>query len=165
MFATGYHYRFRFLSEELIRVRDNWVTPLYQDLLCITHPTLALIGLPFKIIPFPIFQIQARWFARMLNGEFSLPTVSRMHEAKDARAEQLRSAGILQRNYHALDNEQYDYYDCLAQECEDSALPNWYRELGQAARRHVQRWPGCFRDRFLDVHGAPTRHPQSGLPQ
>ena len=51
VFATGYHYRFRFLSEELIRVRDNWVTPLYQDLLCITHPTLALIGLPFKIIP------------------------------------------------------------------------------------------------------------------
>ncbi len=165
VFATGYHYRFRFLSEELIRVRDNWVTPLYQDLLCITQPTLALIGLPFKIIPFPIFQIQARWFARMLNGEFDLPTVSRMHEAKDARAEQLRSAGILQRNYHALDNEQYDYYDRLAQECGDSPLPDWYRELGQAARRHVQRWPGCFRDRFLDVHGAPTRYPQSGSPQ
>ena len=29
VFATGYHYRFPFLSEDLIRVRDNWVTPLY----------------------------------------------------------------------------------------------------------------------------------------
>jgi hypothetical protein len=161
VFATGYYYRFGFLSEELIWVRDNWVTPLYHDLLCIPQPTLALIGLPFKIIPFPIFEIQARWFARMLNGEFGLPTVSWMHEAKDARAEQLQSAGILQRNFHALDDEQYDYYDRLAQECGDPPLPEWYRELGQAARRHVDRWPDCFRDHFLDVYGAPTRYPRS----
>ena len=97
----------------------------------------------------------------MLNGEFELPTVSRMHEVKDIRAEQLRSAGVLQRNFHALGDEQYDYYDCLAQECGDSPLPQWYRELGQAARRHVEHWPDSFRDRLLDVHGAPTRYPES----
>ena len=161
VYATGYHYRFPFLSDDLIDVRDNWVTPLYQDLLCITQPTLALIGLPFKIIPFPIFQIQARWFARMLNAEFELPTVSSMRQAMETRVERLRSVGVLQRNYHALNDEQYDYYDCLAQECGDSPLPQWYRELGQAARRHVEHWPDSFRDRLLDVHGAPTRYPKS----
>ena len=161
VYATGYHYRFPFLSDDLIDVRDNWVTPLYQDLLCITQPTLALIGLPFKIIPFPIFQIQARWFARMLNADFELPTVSSMRQAMETRVERLRSVGVLQRNYHALDDEQYDYYDCLAQECGDSPLPQWYRELGQAARRHVEHWPDSFRDRLLDAHGAPTRYPKS----
>ena len=160
IFATGYHYRFPFLSEKLIHVRDNWVSPLYQDLLCITHPTMALMALPFKIIPFPIFEIQARWFARMLNKEFHLPSVSQMFRAQDARVETLRTAGILQRNYHALDDE-YEYYDRLAKECGDVPLPNWYRELGQAARQHVKRWPGSFRDKFLDAHGAPTRYPRS----
>ena len=159
IFATGYHYRFQFLSEELIHVRDNWVSPLYQDLLCITHPTMALMALPFKIIPFPIFEIQARWFARMLNKEFDLPSVSQMFGAQDARAKTLRAAGILQRNYHALDDE-YEYYDRLAEECGDLPLPNWYRELGQAARQHAQRWPGSFRENFLDTHGAPTRYPR-----
>ena len=160
IFATGYHYRFPFLSEKLIHVRDNWVTPLYQDLLCITHPTMALMALPFKIIPFPIFEIQARWFARMLNKGFDLPSVSQMFGAQDVRANKLRAAGILQRNYHALDDE-YEYYDRLAEECGDVPLPNWYRELGQAARQHVKRWPGSFRDKFLDAHGAPTRYPRS----
>jgi thioredoxin reductase len=160
IFATGYHYRFPFLSEKLIHVRDNWVTPLYQDLLCIRQPTLALMALPFKIIPFPIFEIQARWFARMLNKKFHLPTVSQMFGAQDARAKTLRTAGILQRNYHALDDE-YEYYDRLAEECGDLPLPNWYRKLGQAARQHAQRWPGSFRDNFLDTHGAPTRYPRS----
>jgi len=160
IFATGYHYRFPFLSEKLIHVRDNWVSPLYQDLLCITHPTMALMALPFKIIPFPIFEIQARWFARMLNKKFHLPSVSQMFGAQDARAKTLRAAGILQRNYHALDDE-YEYYDRLAEECGELPLPNWYRELGQAARQHAQRWPGSFRDNFLDTHGAPTRYPRS----
>ena len=36
VYATGYHYRFPFLSDDLIEVRDNWVTPLYQDLLCLS---------------------------------------------------------------------------------------------------------------------------------
>ena len=83
-----------------------------------------------------------------------------MFGARDARTKRLQAAGILQRNYHALDDE-YEYYDQLAEECGDLPLPNWYRELGQAARQHVKRWPGSFRDKFLDAQGAPTRYPRS----
>ncbi|GIS89529.1 MAG: hypothetical protein CM1200mP18_22390 [Gammaproteobacteria bacterium] len=40
---------------------------------------------------------------RMLNAEFELPNVSSMHQAKETRVERLRSVGVLQRNYHALE--------------------------------------------------------------
>ena len=159
IFATGYHYSFPFLSKDLISVNDNWVTPLYRDLLCVTQPTLALLGLPLKIIPFPIFEIQSRWFARLLNKEFKLPVASTMFELQEERASKLGGLGIHQRNFHVLEN-QFQYYDELAIECGEPVLPNWYRKLGEAAREHGKNFPGSFRDKFLDVHGAPTRYPE-----
>jgi len=160
IFATGYHYSFPFLASELIEVNDNHVTSLHHDLLCIDHPTLALIGLPFKIIPFPIFEIQARWFARLLNREFALPSRDAMRERAAYRVEQLVRSGVNQRNRHSLEDGQYDYYDRLASECTDPPLPQWYRSLGEAARQHVRRWPESFRDQPLRFYGAPTRCPK-----
>jgi len=156
--ATGYHYSFPFLSNELISVDDNFVTPLYQDLLCISEPTLALLGLPLKIIPFPIFDIQAKWFAKLLNMEFKVPPTSTMHRLQEERIDQLKTSGVAQRNYHVLD-DQFLYYDRLALECGEPVLPSWYRRLGEAARKHAQSSPGSFRDDLLDVHGAPSRYP------
>ena len=161
VFATGYHYSFPFLASELIEVSDNHVTSLHHDLLCIDHPTLALIGLPFKIIPFPIFEIQARWFARLLKREFALPSRDAMRERAAYRVEQLVRRGVNQRNLHSLEDGQYDYYDHLADECTDPPLPQWYRSLGEAARQHVRRWPESFRDQPLRFYGAPTRCPKT----
>ena len=158
IFATGYHYSFPFLSNELISVNDNLVTPLYQDLLCITEPTLALLGLPLKIIPFPIFDIQAKWFAKLLNKKFKVPPASTMRTLQEEHIDQLKTSGVAQRNYHVLD-DQFLYYDRLALECGEPVLPSWYRRLGEAARKHAQSSPGSFRDDFLDVHGAPSRYP------
>ncbi|GIT54465.1 MAG: hypothetical protein Ct9H300mP16_16250 [Pseudomonadota bacterium] len=73
-------------------------------------PDLALIGLPFKIIPFPIFEIQARWFARLLNREFALPSRDAMRERAASRVEQMVRSGVNQRNLHSLEDGQYDYY-------------------------------------------------------
>jgi len=161
IFATGYHYSFPFLDSDVIKVTDNHVTPLRHDLLCIDHPTLALIGLPFKIIPFPIFEIQARWFSRLLNREFVLPSRDAMRDTVADHVAQLDQAGVNQRNRHSLEDGQYDYYDRLAGECADPPLPQWYRSLGEAARQHVRRWPESFRDQPLGFYGAPTRCPNT----
>ena len=34
------------------------VRPLYQQLFSIDDPTLVLAGLPFRIVPFPVFYLQ-----------------------------------------------------------------------------------------------------------
>lgn len=59
IFCTGYLYTFPFLSADCgVKVTDNWVNPLYKQVISIEHPTLAIIGLPFIGLPFPIFGIQ-----------------------------------------------------------------------------------------------------------
>eukprot|EP00959_Pyramimonas_sp_CCMP1952_P240876 5034129-Pyramimonas_sp.AAC.1 len=44
-------------------------------------PTLSLIGIPWKIIPFPQFELQSKWVARVLSGRVTLPTQAEMEEA------------------------------------------------------------------------------------
>ena len=43
-----------------------------------TAPTLAIIGLPWKVVPFPEFEVQAKWIARVLSKRVSLPSMQSM---------------------------------------------------------------------------------------
>lgn len=55
----GYKYDFPFLAESCgIRVDSNMVTPLWKHLVSIENPTLALIGLPFYVCAFSMFDLQ-----------------------------------------------------------------------------------------------------------
>lgn len=57
----GYKYSFPFLSEKCgVRVDSNMVTPLWKHMISIENPTLALIGLPFYVCAFSMFDLQVR---------------------------------------------------------------------------------------------------------
>ncbi len=156
VFCTGYHYRFPFLDPGLVHVDDNWVSPLYQDLLHADHPTLAFIGLPFKVVPFPLFEVQARWFARLLAGDFQLPSADVRRGAATARAMALRADGVAQRHFHRRQLDCYDYLDSLADESGAPRLPEWHRQTTAALMDHVAAHPGAYRDLPFAVY-APTR--------
>ena len=149
LFCTGYRYTFPFLKPPLATVDDNWVRGLYRQLILCAHPRLAFIGLPFRIVPFPLFQRQARWFARMLNGAFPLPTLAerRAERAKEIRA--LRAAGKPQRHYHFLGDRQVDYLNDLAKQCDDAPVAERFVRLWQGHNRHARRYPDDYRDRPL----------------
>ena len=54
LFCTGYHYTFPFLSKSCgIEVKNRIVSPLFKHMISINHPTLAFIGIPIQICPFP----------------------------------------------------------------------------------------------------------------
>lgn len=56
---AGYEFTFPFLSEKCgVTVEDNVVKPLYKHLINVAHPTMAFIGIPSKIVPFPFFDYQ-----------------------------------------------------------------------------------------------------------
>lgn len=56
---SGYYYDFPFLDETCdIAVDDNYVRPLYKQMINIKHPTMAFIGIPFRSFIFPLFEIQ-----------------------------------------------------------------------------------------------------------
>lgn len=57
----GYEFTFPFLSPECgIRVVNNRVVPLYKHTLHRDRPSMALIGIPYCVVPFVVFHYQVR---------------------------------------------------------------------------------------------------------
>jgi len=162
VYCTGYHYRYPFMPSDLLRVEDNWVQPLYHDLLHADHPSLAFIGIPFRVVPFPLFEVQARWFAKVVSQAFVLPDRTARHQAIIARAEALRAAGTKQRHFHQRNLDCYDYLDTLADQSGSPRIPGWHRQLTAALMAHAAAHPGIYRDRPLP-HFGPTRVPANSV--
>jgi len=76
VFCTGYHFSIPFLSRLQPPIITDGVRPhnLYQHVFYSKEPTLALIGFPQRIVPFPFSQAQGAWVARVLSGRVSLPS-------------------------------------------------------------------------------------------
>lgn len=68
MMHAGYVYSFPFLAghaSSLLHVEDQDVQPLWRFMFSpALGPSLSFIGLPAKIVPFPMFELQARYLAR-----------------------------------------------------------------------------------------------------
>ena len=89
LFCTGYTYRFPFLEggnntlgagpdAPVVSVRDNTVYPLYRHMLPPAAPSIAFIGLPAKVIPFPQFEVQSRYMSQVWAGNVTLPPAAAM---------------------------------------------------------------------------------------
>jgi cation diffusion facilitator CzcD-associated flavoprotein CzcO len=149
VFATGYHFSFEpFLRGDLVRVTDNCVAPLFEHVMPPAAPTLAFIGLPWKVVPFPMFELQARWVARLLSGAVPLPSAEVMARAvADAEAALQPHGPKLRRHAHAMTQaEQFDYDDRLAAYAQCAQLPPWRREMYAANSRNKRARPDAYRD-------------------
>ena len=155
IYCTGYHYRYPFLDKSLLECDDSWVRGLYRDILHIDRPTLGFIGVPFRVVPFPLFEMQARWLARLFTGRFRPPSAMQMHAQTLAGIAELRGSGVKQRHFHQRTIDCYGYLDTLADECGAEPLPQWHRSLAAALLAHAQRHPGELRDRPFP-HFGPT---------
>ncbi len=162
VYCTGYHYQYPFLSPKLLSIEDNWVQPLYRDVLHIEHPTLAFIGIPFRVIPFPLFEMQARWFTQLLTGAFELPSPAQLQAHAQAEIDALRARGVKQRHFHQRTIDCFDYLDALADQAGIQRAPKWRRQLAAALLRHMQQAPGPLRDARLP-HFGPTVVPEESI--
>lgn len=82
VFCTGYHFSVPFLSTLKPSLVTDGVRPhhLYQHVFYTAEPTLALIGFPQRIVPFPFSQAQGAWVARVFSGRLELPERMEMEE-------------------------------------------------------------------------------------
>ena len=156
LFCTGYWYRFGFLGSDLVSVGDNWVKGLYRQLIGVLHPTLAFVGLPFRIVPFPFFQRQARWLARALSGRFPLPPAAERCRAYRHEIGLLRESGVAERHFHRMEDRQMDYLNQIAAQCGDEPVPDWFVALWREHNAQARRYPRDYRDRSLSVRGPTT---------
>ena len=65
-------------------------------------PTLAFVGLPWQVAPFPLCQLQAKWIARVLAGKGRLPLEVEMGMAVKEQYERMEQEGISPRYTHRM---------------------------------------------------------------
>ncbi|ATY59960.1 Thiol-specific monooxygenase [Cordyceps militaris] len=106
VFCTGYVYSFPFLkglgSAAVVSDGGACVHGLYQHVFSIDDPTLAFLGIPQRVVPFPFAEGQAAWISRVWAGRLGLPPTSEMRAWETAlllakgSAAALHSMGPLQ---------------------------------------------------------------------
>jgi len=155
VYCTGYEYNFPFLGDDVVLIEDNWVHPLYLDLISARHHNLAFIGLPFLVIPFPLFEMQSRWFARGVSGAMAFPDQEKIDSEINKSLQMFSDEEIAQHHYHRLGDSQTDYINLLAKQCGADPVPDWYVGLALEARQARLSDPEGFRSLPLKYHG-PT---------
>lgn len=152
MFCTGYKYQFDFLEDGIVSIEDNCVAPLWEHLLVPgLGPSLSFIGLPWKVVPFPQFQLQARVVARALSGRIELPSSAEMAAAAFAHQETLEPVGSVPRRFaHQLGDDQFGYNDRLSALCGTEPLPRWRADMYWATGKNKRARPEEYRDSWPD---------------
>jgi len=129
VFCTGYEYDMSFMSEEVpLRLADRQIQPLYKHLVHTRYPTLAVIGVPIKIVPFPFFDVQVRYFCSHLAGNFALPPDMDAYTAAE-KARRRAEEGVEEKHFHKFGGYQWGYLRDLAEESGVTPLPKQFEDL------------------------------------
>lgn len=111
LFCTGFQYDLPFLPKDLVAVEEGKrVRPLHDQLFALHAPSLALLGLPFMIIPFLLFYYQALYVAQVFKGLIHLPPAIERERLLEDREAVLKQEGHYATHYHFLGGKwQFDY--------------------------------------------------------
>ncbi|XP_060214022.1 flavin-containing monooxygenase FMO GS-OX-like 4 [Lycium barbarum] len=150
--CTGYKYHFPFLeSNGMVTVDDNRVGPLYKHIFPPAFaPSLSFVGLPWKVIPFCLCELQSKWIAGVLSGRISLPSKEDMNADIEALYSSMEAAGIPKRYTHNMDDCQFDYDDWLAAECGCTLSEEWRKQMYFISRKNRKTQPETYRDQWDD---------------
>lgn len=101
IFCTGYLYSLPMFPREsgFITPDGLYVHQLYQHTFYVDDPTLAFMGLPKQVIPFPTFQNQAIVVAKVWAQKLSLPSSEVMRKDEFTR---LEKKGFEATKYHSF---------------------------------------------------------------
>ncbi|KAL8729778.1 MAG: hypothetical protein Q9166_004501 [cf. Caloplaca sp. 2 TL-2023] len=149
VFCTGYYYSFPFLSslQPTLIVTGERVENTYKHLFYTDHPSIAFVGLPYKIIPFRTCEGQAAVVARVWSGRLELPSEPDMRKWEADRIAD-RGAG---KKFHELGNlEDLLYHNDLVDwalqakpKTGDETPPKW-NEKDAWARKNIPAMKKAF---------------------
>lgn len=146
LYCTGYRYHLPFVPATLLEVERRLVGPLYRDLIAVRAPTLAVLGLPFAVVPFPLFEAQAAYFAATLTQRVPLPSRAAMAAAVERQREALVHAEVPRRHWLRYGERQFAYVDQLRREVGLPPLPPGYEALYRATSAAKRADPRGYRD-------------------
>ncbi|KAL3701103.1 hypothetical protein R1sor_019125 [Riccia sorocarpa] len=152
MQCTGYLYDFQFLDTQgLISVEDGRVAPLYKHVFVpALAPSLSFVGLPSKILPFPLFQAQAKWIAKVLTGKVKLPSQSAMMADVEKYYLDLEAKGVPRHETLGLELETFEYVNWMLHECGERQMNSWRRDIFLTTTLSKLAYPFDYREVWDD---------------
>ncbi|KAK8578192.1 hypothetical protein V6N13_047046 [Hibiscus sabdariffa] len=141
-----------FLLVSLCTASDyNHLGPLYKHVFPpALSPYLSFIGIPWKIVPFPLFELQSKWVAGVLSGRITLPSQKEMMEDINSFYSMFEAAGIPKRYTHCIGESQFEYCNWLAAQCGGQGVEKWRKLMNSAALVNQQLRPETYRDEWED---------------
>lgn len=118
LFCTGFKFAFPFLSTECgVFVEDNYVQPLFKQVINIRHTTMAFIGLNFLVAAQMHFDIQAQFAVRMWTSTNARPFPRIEEMMMDAEVDLAKrlNRGWKRRHGHRMGDLVADYYRQLTE--------------------------------------------------
>ncbi|XP_010418250.1 PREDICTED: flavin-containing monooxygenase FMO GS-OX-like 7 isoform X2 [Camelina sativa] len=156
MHCTGYKYHFPFLDTKgEVTVEDNRVGPLYKHVFPpALSPGLSFVGLPWPVIPFPMFELQSKWVAMVLAGQVSLPTQDEMMEDTKMFYAKLEASNIPKRYTHLMAelDSQFVYDNWLADQCDYPRIEKWREQMFYIVFKRIQAQSNTYKDDWDDDH-------------
>ncbi|TRY64055.1 hypothetical protein TCAL_07717 [Tigriopus californicus] len=116
LYCTGYEFQFPFLDGSCqVKVENRTVKPLYKHLVHCEHPTMAFLGIPTQICPFPFFHYQLLWYLKtLIHPGSKLPSEADMKADTDREMQERLAQGIPKRHFHKMGAIQWRYMEELA---------------------------------------------------
>lgn len=160
--CTGYRYVVPFLdpAAALLEPDDRRPFPLWLDLVSAHASTLALVGLPFQVVPFPLMHRQARLWARALAGRVALPGAAERLALANLRDARFAAAGVPLRHRLRYGAAQWPYTAYLARLAGDPPPPAWREPLNRIVAEARRGDPGGYRDRAFPTASDLEPKPQ-----
>eukprot|EP00512_Aurantiochytrium_limacinum_P010802 CAMPEP_0171565504 /NCGR_PEP_ID=MMETSP0961-20121227/13_1 /TAXON_ID=87120 /ORGANISM="Aurantiochytrium limacinum, Strain ATCCMYA-1381" /LENGTH=434 /DNA_ID=CAMNT_0012119065 /DNA_START=1295 /DNA_END=2596 /DNA_ORIENTATION=- len=117
IFCTGYQFDYPFLPEGVpeLTANNKRVRSLYKDLMHIDNPMLFFVGLNQPIVPFPFFDVQARWCAHMVSNPECVPDAEARKATMLATDARVAAGEIPEAAAHVL-ADQWEYLLDLAKQ-------------------------------------------------
>mmetsp|Transcript_7696 Transcript_7696/g.14120 ORF Transcript_7696/g.14120 Transcript_7696/m.14120 type:complete len:435 (+) Transcript_7696:39-1343(+) len=131
IFCTGYQFAFEFLDDGLIEICENGkrLRPLHRELMHAEFPSLFFMGVNQPIVPFPFFEIQAKWVAHQITSE--PPCLQ--ERMKDALSmDSFLASGVVTPSKAHVLPDQFQYLYNLATEANVDDLPALKTRLEKA---------------------------------
>ncbi|KAL9185766.1 hypothetical protein ACHAXT_003543 [Thalassiosira profunda] len=175
IFCSGYDYSFPFIDAESnldleFMPGERRVWPLYEQMWHARYPSLAFVGLPHSVVPFPLFELQSAAILSQLSakdGSIPLPSLEERLAAaeSDAKAGGPVPPGRVQ-DTHFLGSHQWEYSRKLAKIAGtyDEAMENYiatnkaiYDRSGKERKGMAPGGEDLYREtRFRRVDGKQT---------
>ena len=135
-------------SEKIIPTStDNKVVPLWDHVFSpFAGPSLSFIGLPWKVVPFPQFEVQGRWISQAISGKVTLPDRDEMMHSVEKEILLDKNNHILDRHFHRMGNAQFEYNDRLLERCGEGPMPQWRQEMYLKTGQRKRSEPTSYRD-------------------